>query len=161
MIEFAYTVLCHRAIQDHKTHNLSLIETFGRLTTFVHPSLVDETFGIEFKYVWASLWTNTGTEKRSAIIRASIQPPKGGEINIGEIPIDVAVGDTYKLRINLSGFELRGEGWYRFILRFKEEGTSRFKRAATLPLYVIYIESEDAPVIPLIPQNYSLKRDGE
>lgn len=149
MIENVFAVLCRRAIDDKSSHNLSLIETFSKLTTTVHPSVVEDTFGIHFEFVWASLWANTGNEKLGGTVKGFVQSPDGRQVELGEMTLDVPPGETSKIRVNVQGIELSGPGWYRFILRLKQDGAQRYVRAATNHLRVVYNVEEDAEMIEI------------
>ena len=152
MIRNVWAVLCFKAIENHHTKNLSLIESFGGLKIVVPPSAPD-TFNIQTDYMLGTLWLNTDAENDVAFtVKLSLIVPSGKEIEQAKMEKEVEAGAFWKWMVNIQTLAIAGPGLYRFVLRVKKKGAERWKHGATTPFKIEYDTQEDAVFVEFSPK---------
>ncbi len=134
MIEHVWTVLCTRSIYDSESNNVSLIEVLEQINL---PS--DASFpahiGIQLDLV--SLWIrSTHNEPTKGLARVTFVTPSKEKLDPIELPIDLTKSERHRTRFRFVGLPIKEPGYHYFLVRYSEEGKSKWKQAAKVPLSI-------------------------
>jgi len=134
MIEHVWTVLCTKSIYDSETNNVSFIEVLEQINLQRDVSF-PINIGIQLDLV--SLWVRSPhDEPTQGTARVTFITPSKERSDLLELPIDLTKSERHRTRFRFLGLPIKELGYHYFLVQYREEGKSRWRQAAKVPLSI-------------------------
>ena len=137
MIKHVWSVLCSKAILDKESNNFSLINVLEQINLRKEIKL-PAVVPIEFHLV--TLWMRESVDKPAkGQARVILKTPSNETLEALTYEIDLESSERHRANLTMHGLPISEVGYYYFQVKFRPEGSARWKTAAQLPLKVTYL----------------------
>lgn len=144
-----WSVLCQNTQIDIDTNNLSITNVLEQLVISVDPKNIqtNQIINVPLTYEIVSLWSKEESEKSvHAEIILEIVDPKGNVLKSfsqkSEMPETMK---RLRTRFKIQGLGLTMSGFYKFIIKVKEQNKKNLRQVAEVPLEVHISSSQKSP----------------
>lgn len=134
MIDHIWTLICSNAIIDKDTNNVSIFNVIEQLT-IPNSFLEKDIIGIRFEII--TLWSRTNPIEPSignSII--DLYAPNGKLLKSLESKLDLSTYERLRTRGQFEGLPFKGDGIYRFVIKYRSDQLERWKKVASIPLQI-------------------------
>ncbi len=137
MARHIWSVLCERALVDHESNSVSLIDVVEEIS--IDAPLPPEPVSVPLRLALVSYWTRTARDTpEQGHTRFLVQSPLGELLARGR---DIQVDLLHEVRAQTLGrievMPLQGEGPYHFIVEYRPLGDPGWTECTRVPVDVV------------------------